>query len=118
MNFVRRGEYLVVTRETGNQWNYLMIRPDNTYVGRPICMRYTRPDSLQNRPLIESEVIDAVLAGVSEANERLSANYSISHMRYIENDSPPESIYTYLASALIERLHSGGEFKDGPPVEA
>jgi hypothetical protein len=117
MNFVRKGEYLLVTRETGNKWNYLMVRLDDGYVGRPNCMRLERPDSWSKRQLAESEVVDAVLAGVSEANERCGTRYRVSHIRYVANDSPPESIYTYLASSLVERFHNGGEFSIGSPPE-
>lgn len=114
---MRKGDYLSVTRETGNQWNCLMIRIDEGHVGRPTCVPIEGHGSWPERPLLESEVVDAVLSGILEANERLGTSYKVSHVRYVDNDSPPESIYSYLASSLINRLHRGDEFRIGAPVE-
>jgi hypothetical protein len=116
MNFVRMGNFLAVTRETGNQWNLLMVRVENDFVGNPVCERLPGRGAIPARPLVEAKLIDAVLLGVSEANERLGTRYKVSHIKYVEDDIPPESIYTFLTASILEHLHEGREFRAGRAV--
>jgi len=118
MNFVRIGDFLAVARETGNQWNLLMVRLENDFVGQPVCERLPSHRPTQVRALAEAKLIDAVLSGVSEANENFGTCYRVSHIRYVEDDSPPESIYAFLAASIVEHLHKGREFRPGRAAQA
>ena len=112
MHFVRLGEFLAVSRITGPTHNLLQIRLDGTG-SRPICERLPAVGGCSHKPLDEDALVRYVLEGVAEANGELGTAYSVAHIRYVENDTPPEVVYGFMAMRLIERLHSGGEFIPG-----
>lgn len=47
------------------------------------------------------------------ANERLKTDYSVTHIRYVENDSQPEAAYGLFAAEIIERLCRGDFGEEG-----
>jgi hypothetical protein len=61
------------------------------------------------------EIVARVLEGVSEANTKFDSAYTVTHIRYVENDTKPEAIYAYLSLKIVEHLWSGGEFREAEP---
>ena len=43
----------------------------------------------------------------------LGTDYVVSHIQYVENDTPPEEVYGFMARGIIKHLNSGGEFVEG-----
>lgn len=54
-------------------------------------------------------MVAAVLEGVAMANKELGTDYAVTHIRYVENDTPPEVVYALLARSIIQRIESQGE---------
>lgn len=61
--------------------------------------------------------MQAVLEGVAEANTRFGTSYFATHIRYVENDTPPEIVYGFLAQKIVERVVEGGAFVMAHPQE-
>jgi len=64
----------------------------------------------RHAPLNESDLITHVLDGVAQANAQLGTKHAVTHIRYVENDTKPESAYMYMCFKIIERLESGAAF--------
>lgn len=110
MQFIRFDEYLGVSRITGPRHNLLQIRIGTERQVTPVCERLPPIGTCEHEPLIEQELIAQVIDGVSEANRRLGSNYSVTHLRYVANDTKPEAVYALLALKIIERYAGGEEF--------
>ncbi len=116
MQFVRLGAYLAVARITGPSHNLLQVRLGVGPQEKPECERLPVQVGHTGEPLDESKLVACVLEGVAEANKKFECKHAVTHIRYAENDSKPESVYAYLATEIIERLESGGEFIESQPV--
>jgi len=110
MQFIRIGEYLTVSRVTGPVHNLLQLKVTTAPVAPSVCEPLPSIGKQAPSLLNEALVVAAVAAGLSEANTRLGTSYAASHIRYVVDDSLPESIYAHLASALITHLACGGTF--------
>jgi hypothetical protein len=110
MQFVQVGEFLAAIKTTGPKHNLLQLRLGYAPQEVPVCERLPSVSRCRHAPLDESELIASVLLGVSEANFRFGSHHSVTHIRYVEDDTKPESVYMELASRLIERLETGGVF--------
>jgi len=115
MQFTRIGEFLAASHQSGSAWNLLKIRLSESGDGIVTCECLPAIKERNRRPLDEELVIKYVLAGVSQANESLGSSYCISHFQYVEDDTPPESMYEFLAKSIIEHLHSGEPWVVGGP---
>lgn len=113
MQFVRSNGYLTVVRITGPKHNLLGLRIGEPETSRPACERLPPVGCCAHGELDEECLVDAVLEGVDAANAELGAAYRVSHVRYVENDSPPVRTYTLLAYQVVRHLHAGGVFLDG-----
>jgi hypothetical protein len=111
MQFIRIGQYLGASQITGPKHNLLQVRVESRpQAEHPLCERLPPVGQCVHEPLIESELVSAVLEGVRKANRRLGASYSVTHIRYVQNDTKPEIVYGYMVLKLLEHFHSGGEF--------
>lgn len=117
MQFVRVGEYLAVSRITGPHHNLLQVRLSSGVQEKPHCERLPPMGRCVHERLDEEELIGRVLEGVSQANERLGTWYSVTHIRYVENDTKPEMVYGFLVLKLIEHMESGGVFQTSESSE-
>jgi hypothetical protein len=45
-----------------------------------------------------------VLQGVAAVNSRLGTKFAVTHVRYVRDDSKPESIYRVMAEALAQHF--------------
>jgi hypothetical protein len=116
MHFVRLGEFLAASRITGPTHNLLQIRLGGCSDRPPVCERLSPVGGGKHVPLNEAQVILHVLDGVTEANQQLGTNYAVSHIRYVEDDTPPEAAYGLMALRIVVHLHTGGEF--APSISA
>lgn len=53
------------------------------------------------------EVLRFVIAGVAAANAELQTEYYLGKVRFVENDSGPESIYQQLATFIVKHVVHG-----------
>lgn len=110
MQFLQIGEYLAASRITGPRHNLLQLRLTTASQTAPVVERLPSQGGCTHEPLNEAEIVARVIEGVTEANAKLGRRYSVSHIRYVENDTKPEVVYAYMALKLVEHLESGGEF--------
>jgi hypothetical protein len=113
MQFVQIGEFLAASRITGPRHNLLQIKIGSESQGKPICEVLPPQGACVHEPLNEIDVVASVLEGVAEANKRLGTNYSVTHIKYVKNDTKPETVYGFLAMKIVEHLQGGGEFVQG-----
>ncbi|WP_115561027.1 hypothetical protein [Xanthomonas arboricola] len=114
MHFVRLGEFLATSRITGPTHNLLQIRLGGSGDAL-VCERLPATGECRHAPLADDQLIKHVIDGVAAANQQLGTTYVVSHIRYVENDTPPEVVYGFMARRIVEHLHSGGEFAQGVP---
>lgn len=113
MQFVRLGQILSVSRITGPHHNLLQIQLGSDTQCAPICEALPPNGKCKHEPIDEAEVITCVLNGVRKANMELGTNYAVTYIRYVKNDTKPESVYGFLAEAIIKHLEREGEFTPG-----
>lgn len=115
MQFVRIGKYLAISRITGPTHNLLQTQIATGEQQPPFCECLPPVGNCKHAPLSEAALISAILEGVALANERFGTSYCVTHIRYIENDTGPESVYGFLALELISHLERGGKFQESQP---
>ncbi len=98
---------------TGPKHNLLQIRLGAGVQDKPACECLPPKGGCCHEPLVEAEVIASVVKGVVEANLRLGTAHTVTHIRYVQNDTKPEIVYGYLALKILEHLKSGGVFAEG-----
>jgi hypothetical protein len=52
----------------------------------------------------ENKIVEAVLAGVKEANQKLKKTLYVSEIIYVENDTPRYELYKYCTYLLAKRF--------------
>lgn len=110
MRFTRIDNYLTASRITGPTHNLLQLRICTEPQVEPVCESLPAIGKCVHDPLNEKELVAMVVEGVMEANQQLGASYSVTHIRYVANDTKPEAIYGLLALKIIQHLVEGGEF--------
>jgi hypothetical protein len=113
MHFVRVGDFLAVSMVTGPKHNLLHVRLGTGVQGAPICECLPAQGECRHEPLSDTKIVSCVLEGVAEANTRLGTFHTVSHIRYVQNDTKPEVVYGYMVLKLIQHLESGGVFQEG-----
>jgi hypothetical protein len=115
MQFVRLGEFLATAHISGITHNLLKIKVSQLDQGELICDRLPATGSCRHKPLDEYALVQSVQEGIAQANEKLGTSYTVSYIQYVENDTPPESIYAFMAMRIVEHLHAGGAWVAGGP---
>lgn len=110
MQFMRLGEYFAVSMVSGPKHNLLQIRLSTEVQEVPVCEMLSAVGKCNQRPLDPEAVVARVLEGLTEANARLRTSHSVTHIRYVEDDTGPEDVYCHMCLKLIEHLDSGGVF--------
>lgn len=113
MHFVRLGEYLAASRITGPRHNLLHLRLGVGEQHEPICECLPPQGTCTHEPLVEADIVASVLEGASEANRRFGTSHVVTHIRYVQNDTKPEVVYSFLALKILEQLQVGGTFTEG-----
>jgi hypothetical protein len=114
MQFVRDGELLGVVRITGPTHNLLFVHLVEGSAAETTveCLPAIGPS--ERAVLDEAALVKAVLDGVAQANRQHATTYAVSHVRYVQDDSKPESAYAFLARQIVERSIGGGVFGASP----
>ena len=115
MQFIRIGEYLAASMITGPKHNLLQLRIGTGPQGTLACEMLPPIGNCVHKPLNPEEIVERVVEGLVEANSRLGTNHSLTHVRYVENDTGPEVVYGYMCIKLLEHLESGGVFVEQNP---
>jgi len=110
MQFVRKDDLLSVARITGSHDNLLQLRLSTSSATSPVVECLPAHRSFNRGTLDLNKVLAAVLEGLAAVNRELGTSYSATHIRYVPNDSPPETVYGFLAASLVHHLASGGTF--------
>ena len=110
MQFIRIDEYLAAAMITGPKHNLLQVRISTDVQGIPACEMLPPIGSCTHEPLNPEKITARVLEGLVEANTRMGTAHSITHIRYIENDTGPEVLYGHMCLKILEHLHAGGVF--------
>ena len=108
MQFSRNGRWLMVSRITGPTHNLLQVDFTQTE-GAPSIEALPSIHAMPAKPLEAGQVLQQVIAGVDAANRELGTSYRASAVRFVADDSRPESVYRELAFALVKHLASGRE---------
>ncbi|CAN7521517.1 hypothetical protein [Polaromonas sp. LjRoot131] len=106
MNFQQIGEYLVATRITGPTHNMLQLQFASHPNSSPSID--VLPGVGPNQGALNSqEVLRQVIAGVEAANIEFKCDYRVGRVRFVENDSRPESVYKELAAFIVGQVVHG-----------
>ncbi|WP_411878457.1 hypothetical protein [Polaromonas sp. YR568] len=106
MNFQQVGEYLVATRITGPTHNILQLQ-FASYPDSPPSIQALPGVGPNQAALNSQEVLRQVVAGVAAANMEFKSGYRVGKVRFVENDSRPESVYKELAAFIVRRVVHG-----------
>ena len=112
MQLARNGRWLMVSRITGPTHNLLQM--DLAATGGPSIETLPAIGVMPATPLDADEVLRHVIAGVDAANHEFRTSYRVGAVRFVADDSRPESIYHDLAFALIKGLVSGEPIVERP----
>ena len=105
MQFSRVGAYLCATFITGPKHALLQVRLGEGAQELPECEMLPPVRPRSQGPLDQTAIIASVLEGVAAANRHLAANYSVTHVRYVADDSGPEVMYGYMCEKLIAHFY-------------
>jgi hypothetical protein len=113
MHFSKRDDLYQASWISGPRHNCLSVAFAESVVDSEPTIKMLPPfGEYRHNALDEISILSFVSESVAEANRIFESDYIVSRIEYIENDTPPEEIYGYLAFKIIERLFSGGEFSD------
>jgi hypothetical protein len=107
MQFGHTDGLLVASLITGPRHFLLQLRLSNEGLDAVPCESLPAFGSCQHGELDPGLIVEAVLGGMAEANQRFGSKFHPSHIRYVSNDSGPEDVYGVLAAALVKEVASG-----------
>ena len=114
MQFVKLGEYFGAVHISGITHNLLKVRLIECDQEAMVNCECLPPNGdCRHKPIDEQALVKFVLSGVAHANEKLGTSYRVTHIQYVENDTPPESKYGYMACSIVEHLHAGEVWEVG-----
>lgn len=112
MQFIHDGVFHKVARITGPTHNLLALQfAQESYAECP-AVDVLRSGSKSR--LNADAVIREVVTGVDEANDTFGTKFRVAMIQFIDDDSPPYSIYRLLAFSLVERLAKNLPFAYAP----
>ncbi|MBD2100400.1 hypothetical protein [Leptolyngbya sp. FACHB-261] len=110
MHFTKRGNFYQASRITGPRHNFLAIALKPGHTRETVIEALPPVGECRHAALSAEAILSSVTEGVVEANSRFGTDYGVSHIYYVENDTPPEAVYGFMAHEIIKQLNSGGEF--------
>ena len=110
MRYSISGDYFRVMRITGPAHNLLGLSFSR---GDTEAVVLERLADSPERMMDEERLREAVLSGVSAANDSLGSDYHVSRIQYVPTDTPDLGTYSLLARRIIERLASGTSYEGG-----
>ncbi len=108
MNFAKKGVFFEISHISGaTGHNTLLVSFIEDAQKDPVTPSVEALPPIgdcRHSPLSSSDILREAIGGVDEGNQRFGTHYRVKHVQYVENDSPREGIYRYLAFKLIEHL--------------
>jgi len=105
MQITQHGQYYQIVNVTSQRHNLLaLLCGEGETAGPPVVERFPAIAGVEREFLDPQELLKAVLAGVERANREHGRRFRVRVLRYVENDTPPESIYSELAYRLIVHM--------------
>ena len=91
----------VIVRETGNTHNMLGICLSEKPESSVVLIELDSSDELYKKELNGKKILQQVLMAVSDIYEEFDKQFFVKKIQYVKIDSPPESIYRYLAFEIL-----------------
>ncbi|MBD2122461.1 hypothetical protein [Trichocoleus sp. FACHB-262] len=111
MHFTKRGNFYQASRITGPRHNFLAIALTPGHSTRETVVEALPPvGECRHAALSAAAILSSVAEGVAKANSAFGTGYGVTNIQYVENDTPPEAVYGFMAHEIIKQLNSGGEF--------
>src|SRR5262245_42041904 len=104
MNVLRDGSFYQISRITGPTHNLLRIKFAATSPVSPLIEALPSVGECKHEALDEGEILREVLAGVAQAKAHFRTDFAVARVQWIIDDTPPETVYNYLARKLVEHL--------------
>ena len=108
MTFFKSGRFYIVTRHD----SFLAIEFAKEGVIREPVVRTLPPINDFGYRLNSAQVLIEVTKGVNQANHKFQKNYVVKEIHYVEDDAPPESLYSDMVRELIQILESDDSLKE------
>jgi hypothetical protein len=112
MHFSKIGDLYKASLTTGPRHNCLFIAFSNHELSKPSIVKLPRIGECNHAPLNEALILENVIKGVIEANNKFKTKYRVNRVEYVENDTPPETTYAYLTYKIIENLFLNEKFEE------
>lgn len=108
MHFSRTDHWFSAVMITGPRHVLLQVQLGDGEQADP-AWELSPPVSGEARQRLDEAAITAqVLGGVGEANRRLGACYTVTHIRCVEDDNGTPAMYGQMAAKLIDYFHDSG----------
>ena len=115
MQFGRADSFLFVSRISGPKHNLLQVKLSPGPSTGLVCEELPPLGKGAYARLGREVISAAVLEGIAMANAAYGTSLCPIHIRYVADDSGPESVYGVLAEALIAEVASGRlDLQKGP----
>jgi hypothetical protein len=109
MRISQDGSFYQISIITGPTHNLLRIQFVRAGVpASPTIEVLPSTGECHHAPLDSGKILREVLEGVERANTERGTNFAVAKVQWVENDTPPESTYSFLARRLVEHLAEEG----------
>lgn len=108
MHFSRSDHWFSAVMVTGPRHALLQVRLGHGERVEPVWGVLPPVGSDARLCLDEAAITAQVLQGVDEANLRLGARYTVTHIRCVEDDNGTPAMYGHMAAKLIDHFHDSG----------
>lgn len=110
MQYIKIDDWFKVVRVSGPQHNVLGIKFGMDAILAPDVIVHAIDVEYRSRRCLESgDVLMSVLDGVAEANANLETALVVHQVEFVTSDSPPVTIYRFLARSIVERVAKCGQ---------
>ena len=111
MRFTKHGNRYQVSRITGNQDNILGVSFTESEANIQVIEWVVKCDIKEVKKTSPDEVLQQVLLGLKDINEKLGKNYKLSKVYFVPTEDSSHFIYKYLIAEIVKRVDSNSEFE-------
>lgn len=112
MQFIDNAPLYKVIRITGPHHNLLGLQLSEEPTTVDPEIEALDQDADHSVRLVGSEIAEQVMLGVEQASVEVGTTYYVEKILYVSSDSPPTSVYRYLAVEIVRRVyHLGSELR-------
>ena len=105
MRYHHSGAAHSVSRITGPHHNYLSVTfATENPTPDPQVVELSPKGPCEHPSLDRFRILAAVLAGVSEGNQEHGAEFIVSIVEFVANDTGPEEVYRFMAKSLVGEI--------------